>query len=75
MDFELAKRLPHGTITVCFREYAEKMTVVTVASWPGAGHTAFAMTKEEARAEWKRLVGEGFKRVYRDANGSIVQGV
>ena len=66
-EFEMSKSVPAGTITVVFHVYETKVNVVTVATWRGAGYTSLVQTIEEARADWKRLAADGFKRVSRAA--------
>ena len=60
--FSMNKRVESGILTVSFYVHADVVNVITTASWSVAGHTAFTYSKEEARAEWKRLAAAGFVR-------------
>jgi hypothetical protein len=60
-EFVLTKRVSSGEIQVSFHVHGETVNVITIASWRGAGHSAFTVSKEEARTDWKRLRSEGFQ--------------
>jgi hypothetical protein len=63
MEYTMTKRVESGEIQVSFHVDHEsgKVHVITIASWRGAGHSAFTVSKEEARTDWKRLRSEGFQ--------------